>query len=168
MQTDPKITATNTEAWEQDRRHQLHPFQHFASFDSEGSLVMESGQGCYITDENGKRYFDAIGGMWCTNIGLGRKEMADAIAKQVLEMAYVNPFVDMANVPAAQLAAKLAELAPGDLNHVLFSCGGSTANDLAYRIIRMYRDRPTQMIIQKGLTLEQAQAHCRDPETIIP
>jgi len=131
-------TTQESAVWEMDREHVLHPFQHFASFDVEGSLVIEKGEGCYLSDESGKRYFDAIGGMWCTNIGLGRKEMADAIAAQVTEMAYANPFVDMANVPAAKLAAKLAEIAPGDLNHVLFSCGGSTANDLAYRVIRMY------------------------------
>lgn len=100
---------------------------------------MEKGKGCYIADENGKEYFDAVGGMWCTNIGLGREEMADAIAEQVRLMAYANPFVDMTNAPAAQLSAKLAELAPGDLNHVFFTSGGSTAVDSAYRIIRMYQ-----------------------------
>ena len=131
--------ATST-TWEQDRRHHLHPYQHFSSFDVDGPLVMQSGQGCYLTDENGKRYFDAVGGMWCTNIGLGREEMAEAIVEQVREMAFANPFADMANPPAAKLAAKLAELAPGDLNHVLFTCGGSTANDLGYRIIRMYQN----------------------------
>jgi putrescine aminotransferase len=127
-----------SEAWEQDRRHCLHPFAHFASFDDEGSLVMAKGTGCYLSDENGNEYFDAIGGMWCTNIGLGREEMADAIAAQAREMAYANPFCDMTNVPAAKLAAKLAEIAPGDLNHAFFTTGGSTAVDTAYRIVRMY------------------------------
>lgn len=140
MSSNPIETSSDkSEAWDQDRQHVLHPFQHFASFDVEGSLVIQKGEGCYIADDNGKRYFDAIGGMWCTNIGLGREEMADAIAAQVREMAYSNPFVDMTNEPASKLAAKLAELAPGDLNHVMFSCGGSTANDFAYRIIRLYQ-----------------------------
>ncbi len=134
----PTETQPKSSTWDQDRKHVLHPFQHFASFDEDGSLMMTGGQGCYLTDENGKRYFDAIGGMWCTNIGLGREEMADAIADQIKSMAYVNPFVDMGSEPAARLAAKLAELAPGDINHALFSCGGSTANDLAYRVVRMY------------------------------
>jgi len=134
-----KNTSARSKAWRQDRRHCLHPYQHFASFDDEGSLVMERGKGCYIADENGKEYFDAVGGMWCTNIGLGREEMADAIAEQARVMAYANPFVDMTNAPAAQLSAKLAELAPGNLNHVFFTTGGSTAVDSAYRIIRMYQ-----------------------------
>ena len=132
-------TVQESTAWDLDRKHVLHPFQHFSSFAVDGSLVMQKGDGCYISDDSGKRYFDAIGGMWCTNIGLGRQEMADAIAAQVTNMAYSNPFVDMTNEPAAKLAAKLAEIAPGDLNHVLFSCGGSTANDLGYRVIRMYQ-----------------------------
>ncbi|MGI9249071.1 MAG: aminotransferase [Woeseiaceae bacterium] len=140
MSSIPKTSPTQSMAWEQDRRHCLHPFQHFASFDEEGSLVMDRGIGCYISDENGKEYFDAVGGMWCTNIGLGREEMAETIAEQVRKMAYANPFVDMTNVPAAELSAKLAELAPGDLNHVFFTCGGSTAVDTAYRIIRMYQN----------------------------
>ncbi len=140
MHTVAEVTRTPSVAAEQDRRHCLHPFHHFASFDQEGSLVMEKGTGCYIVDEHGKEYFDAVGGMWCTNIGLGREEMAETIAEQVRAMAYANPFVDMTNIPAARLSAKLAELAPGDLNHVFFTCGGSTANDTAYRIIRMYQN----------------------------
>lgn len=139
MSNRTSTLKSESKIWELDRRHQLHPYQHFASFDKAGSMVMKSGQGCYLTDEYGKRYFDAVGGMWCTNIGLGREEMADAIAQQVRDLAYANPFVDMTNEPASRLAAKLAELAPGDLNHVMFTCGGSTANDLAYRVIRMYQ-----------------------------
>ncbi|MCJ7590512.1 MAG: aminotransferase [Woeseiaceae bacterium] len=139
MSNRTSTLKSESKIWELDRRHQLHPYQHFASFDKAGSMVMKSGQGCYLTDEYGKRYFDAVGGMWCTNIGLGREEMADAIAQQVRDLAYANPFVDMTNEPASRLAAKLAELAPGDLNHVMFTCSGSTANDLAYRVIRMYQ-----------------------------
>ncbi|MBT8080125.1 MAG: aminotransferase [Gammaproteobacteria bacterium] len=134
-----QATEDKDDIWQQDRRHHLHPFTHFESFDKKGSLVMETGRGCYVTDMDGKEYFDAVGGMWCTNIGLGRKEMADTIARQVEELAYANPFTDMTNAPAARLAARLAELAPGDLNHVFFSCGGSTANDAAFRLIQMYQ-----------------------------
>jgi len=139
-QTSPSDKdATRSEVWEQDRRHQVHPFHHFTSFDVNGSLIMEEGKGGYLTDADGKKYFDAVGGMWCTNIGLGRQEMVDAIAEQALKLAYANPFTDMTNEPAARLAAKLAELAPGDLNHVFFTCGGSTANDGAFRLIQMYQ-----------------------------
>ena len=134
-----KRTASSKEVWEQDRRHHVHPFHNFVSYDEHGSLIMNEGQGAWLTDIDGKRYFDAVGGMWCTNIGLGRKEMVDAIAEQASRLAYANPFTDMSNEPAARLAAKLSELAPGDLNHVFFTCGGSTANDSAFRLIQMYQ-----------------------------
>jgi len=134
-----KRIHSSQEIWEKDRRHHVHPFHNFVSYDENGSLIMDKGEGAYLRDIDGKEYFDAVGGMWCTNIGLGRKEMADAIAEQVTKLAYANPFTDMSNEPAARLAARLAELAPGDLNHVLFTGGGSTANDTAFRMIQMYQ-----------------------------
>jgi adenosylmethionine-8-amino-7-oxononanoate aminotransferase len=132
--------ASTKDVWEQDRRHHVHPYHNFASYDEHGSLIIDEGQGAYIKDIDGKKYFDAVGGMWCTNIGLGRQEMVDAIAEQAIKLAYANPFTDMSNEPAARLAAKLAELAPGDLNHVFFTSGGSTANDSAFRFIQMYQE----------------------------
>jgi len=131
--------VSKKEVWEQDRRHHVHPFHNFVNYDRHGSLIMHEGHGAYIKDIDGKEYFDAVGGMWCTNIGLGRKEMVDAIAEQAAKLAYANPFTDMSNEPAAKLSAKLAELAPGDLNHVFFTCGGSTAIDGAFRLIQMYQ-----------------------------
>jgi putrescine---pyruvate transaminase len=125
--------------WEADRRHHLHPWQHFDSFKTEGALLIDRGEGCYITDIQGRRYFDAVGGLWCTNIGLGRKEMADTIAEQVSRLAYSNPFVDMGNARAAELSKRLADLAPGDVNHVMFTCGGGTAIDSAVRLAHFYQ-----------------------------
>jgi adenosylmethionine-8-amino-7-oxononanoate aminotransferase len=130
--------------WQKDHDHFLHPWTHFDSFKKEGSLVIVEGEGCYITDVNGKRYLDGLGGMWCVNIGYGRNEMADAIAEQARQLAYANAFVDMTNAPAAELAAKLASLAPGALNHVAFSTCGSTANDTAIRLAHFYHARRGQ------------------------
>jgi adenosylmethionine-8-amino-7-oxononanoate aminotransferase len=133
------------ETWQKDHDHLLHPWTHFASFREQGSLAVARGEGCVIYDTDGKEYLDAVGGLWCNNIGLGREEMADAIADQVRTLAYSNPFVDMTSVPAAELAAKLAEIAPSSLNHVFFTTGGSTAVDSAYRLIQFYqrsRGRP--------------------------
>jgi adenosylmethionine-8-amino-7-oxononanoate aminotransferase len=70
--------------WQKDRAHFLHPWTHFDTFKRDGSLVIESAQGAYVTDAAGKRYLDGIGGLWCVNIGYGRKEMAQVIAEQVL------------------------------------------------------------------------------------
>ncbi len=123
-----------------DKAHFLHPWQEFDKFNKTGALPIGRAEGPYIYDTEGNQLLDAIGGMWCTNIGMGRSEMAEAIADQALKMAYANPMVDMTNVPGSQLAKKLAELAPGDLNHVFFSCGGSTAIDSALRLIHFYQN----------------------------
>jgi len=123
-----------------DKAHFLHPWQEFDKFDKTGALPIAKAQGPYIYDSDGNQLLDAIGGMWCTNIGLGREEMAEAIADQVRQMAYANPMVDMTNIPGTQLAKKLAELAPGDLGHVFFSCGGSTAIDSALRLVHFYQN----------------------------
>src|SRR5260221_10758252 len=127
--------------WQKDHDHFLHPWTHFDSFKKDGSLLIVGGEGCHITDVNGKRYLDGLGGMWCVNVGYGRSEMADAMAEQARQLAYANPFVDMSNGPVAELAAKLAELAPGSLNHVAFSTSGSCANDTAIRLAHFYHSR---------------------------
>jgi adenosylmethionine-8-amino-7-oxononanoate aminotransferase len=132
-------TPSPHDLWQADHDHILHPWANFGPFEAAGSLVMARGEGCYLWDAEGRRYFDAIGGMWCTNIGLGRREMADAIADQVLALGFSNTFVDTTNAPSALLAAKLAALAPGDLNRVHFTTGGSTAVDTAYRMVQYYQ-----------------------------
>ena len=121
--------------WEMDRSHSLHPWTNFGSFQDKGALVITRGEGCWLWDADGNRYFDSVGGLWCTNIGLGRREMAKAIADQAERLAFSNTFVDMANDPSARLAARIAELAPGDLNRVMFTTGGSTAVDTAVRMV---------------------------------
>ncbi len=126
---------TPDELWELDRAHALHPWTNFGPFEREGSLVISRGEGCYLWDAEGRRYLDAVGGMWCTNVGLGRRDMAQAIADQVERLAFANSFVDVTNGPSARLSAKLAALAPGDLNRVHLTTGGSTAVDTAVRMV---------------------------------
>jgi len=123
-----------------DKAHYMHGFHMFDEHREQGSLNIAVGNGAYIYDTHGNRYLDAVGGMWCTNIGLGREEMAEAIANQVRQLAYSNPFCDMANVTAIELCAKLASLAPGDLDHVFLTTGGSTAVDTAYRLVQFYQN----------------------------
>jgi putrescine aminotransferase len=124
--------------FENDRAHLLHPFTEFPRALTQGSRFFERGEGVYVYGADGKRYLDGMGGLWCVNIGYGRKEMADAIAEQALRLPYYNTFGDMSSGPAADLAARLADLAPGDLNHVFFSTGGSTAVDSALRLAHYF------------------------------
>lgn len=131
------ITEANS-AWAKDRAHVLHPYTDFSTFKSEGSQVITSANGMYVTDADGQKLLDGIAGLWCVNIGHGRRDMAEAIADQVMKMQYYNPFGHSTNEPAAELGAWLAQNAPGDLNHVYYTCGGSTANDAAIRLVHYY------------------------------
>ena len=141
----PAPSNFNSEqVWRHDRDHFLHPWTHFDSFKAEGSLVIAEGKGAYVYDSTGKRYLDGIGGLWCVNIGYGNEEMVQAIADQARRLAFFSSFVDTTNPPAAELAAKLAELAPGDLNHVCYTCTGSDANDTAVRLAHYYHARRGQ------------------------
>lgn len=148
-------TFDTKKLWQQDKDHFIHPYTDYASFHQQGSQVITGASGNYITDSENNKYLDGIAGLWCVNIGHGRQDMADAIHQQIIQMQYYNPFGHSTNAPAAELAAKLAELAPGDLNHVFFSCGGSVANDSAFRIIHYYnnlRGKPTKKkIISRNL-----------------
>lgn len=122
-----------------DQRYLVHPYQMFDTYLVDPVLPMAQGLGAELMDADGKRYLDAVGGMWCTNIGLGRSEMADAIAAQVRRLAYANPFVDMTNIPAVELSEKLVQLAPDPINHVFYTTGGSTAVDAAFRLVQFYQ-----------------------------
>ena len=127
--------------WQKDRDHFVHPWTDFSVFKEKGSVVMAESEGPYVLDSDGNRYLDGIGGLWCVNIGYGNEEMAQAIADQVRRIPYYSTFGHLTTPPAANLAAKLAELAPGALNHVFFGTGGSMANDTAIRIIHFYFNR---------------------------
>lgn len=127
--------------WQKDHDHFLHPYTHFDSFKQEGSLVLVEGEGCHVRDAQGRRYFDGIGGMWCVNAGYGRKEIAEAMAEQAMQLCYTTTFVDVTNAPASELAARLAGIAPGDLSHVAYATSGSCAVDTAIRLAHYYQSR---------------------------
>ncbi|MGR3383339.1 aminotransferase class III-fold pyridoxal phosphate-dependent enzyme, partial [Roseovarius indicus] len=121
-----------------DARHVLHPWADLQALGSDRPVVMNSAKGVRVKDSEGTTYLDAIGGMWCMTVGYGCEELADAIGDQARQMAYYTSFGDVSNEPAAQLAEKLAELSPGDLNRVHFTTGGSTAVESAVRIAHYY------------------------------
>lgn len=124
-----------------DIDHHVHPFTDFAVFKEQGSLVVAEAEGAYIYDSEGNQYLDGIAGLWCVNVGYGRDEIAQAMADQARRMVYYSTFGAHTSIPAAELAAKLAEHAPGSLNHIFFGTGGSMANDTAIRMIHFYFNR---------------------------
>lgn len=135
--TSPKRYDTE-DLRQKDKDHYIHPWTDFSTFKEEGSLVVSGSDNIYVVDSDGNRFMDGIGGLWCVNVGYGRKEIAQAMADQAMEMCFYSPFGHITTPPSAELAAKLAELAPGNLNHVFYGCGGSVANDTAVRIAHFY------------------------------
>lgn len=123
-----------------DAAHHLHPFTHGTALAEKGARVITKAKGVWLTDSEGDQMLDAMSGLWCVNIGYGREELADVAAAQMRQLPYYNTFFQSTHVPALTLAAKIAELAPGDLNHVFFASSGSEANDTNIRLVRHYFD----------------------------
>ena len=123
-----------------DNRHYLHPWDAMWLRGEADRTISARAEGIYIYDPAGKRLIDGPGGMWCSQIGYGRREMADAIAEQVMQLSYHSPW-NTASEPSAVLAKKLADIAPGDLNNVFFVTGGSTAVDSAVRFMHFFNNR---------------------------
>jgi len=128
----------------------MHPFTDGADLAKVGVRVITSARGAMLTDSDGNKIFDAMAGLWCVNIGYGRTELADVAARQMRELPYYNTFFQTTHVPAIALAKKLADLTPGDLNHVFFAGSGSEANDTNIRLVRHYwaaQDKPGKKVI---------------------
>ncbi|WP_298565385.1 aspartate aminotransferase family protein [uncultured Aliiroseovarius sp.] len=121
-----------------DAAHHMHPFTSDGELKKKGARVIASADGIWLKDSEGEQVLDAMAGLWCVNIGYGREELADVAARQMRELPYYNTFFQTTHVPAIALAQKLAELAPGDLNHVFYANGGSDANDTNIRMVRTY------------------------------
>ncbi len=121
-----------------DAAHHLHPFNDNAVLAKKGTRILTRGEGCYVWDADGNKLLDAFAGLWCVNIGYGRPELGAAAARQMQQLAYYNSFFQCTTEPTIELAAQLAELAPGDLNHAFFTNSGSEANDTIVRLVRHF------------------------------
>lgn len=133
-----------------DAAHHMHPFTSNGELAEKGARIITRADGVTLTDSEGNQILDAMAGLWCVNIGYGRDELADAAARQMRELPYYNTFFQTTHVPAIALANKLAELAPGDLNHVFFAGSGSEANDTNLRMARQYwnlKGKPEKSVI---------------------
>jgi putrescine aminotransferase len=123
---------------ELDRHHLIHPVTSWSSHEQRGVTILESGQGVYLTDSEGKTLLDGFAGLWCVNVGYGQKSIVEAAAEQMARLPYATGYFHFGSEPAIRLASKLADLAPGELNHVYFTLGGSDAVDSAVRFIRYH------------------------------
>lgn len=123
---------------ESDREHLIHPVVSWSQHEQRGVTVLESGKGAYLRDMEGNTLLDGFAGLWCVNVGYGHDSIVKAAAEQMSRLPYATGYFHFGSEPTILLAKKVAELAPGDLNHVFFTLGGSDAVDSAMRFIRYY------------------------------
>jgi adenosylmethionine-8-amino-7-oxononanoate aminotransferase len=124
---------------ELDRTHWLHPQGDLgAPVGTIPELIVTSGSGATLTDAEGREYVDGMASLWNVNVGYGRAELADAASAQMKTLAFSSAYGGFATAPAIELAARLADLAPGELDVTYFASGGAEANDTAYKIARLY------------------------------
>ena len=120
------------------KRHLWMHFSRMGSYvDGAEVPIIVRGEGCYVWDQHGRRYLDGLSSLFCTNIGHGRADVAQAGADQAKELGFFTNW-SYAHPRAIELAAKVAELAPGDLNRVFFTSGGSEAVESALKLSRQY------------------------------
>ncbi len=132
-------TAHATRDWQAlDASHYLHPFTDFHDLNRKGSRIITRAEGVYIYSSEGQKILDGMAGLWCVNLGYGRKDLAEVAARQMQELTYYNSFFQCAHPPAIELAHKLSELSPGDFQHVFYTGSGSEANDTQVKLIRRY------------------------------
>jgi len=123
----------------------LHPFTNFSDIEKHGALVIKRASGATVQDVDGRKYLDAMAGLWCCDVGYGRTEIAEAIAEQAHELAFFHSFFGMATEPTIRLADRLKEMMPWPIARVFFGCSGSDANDTQIKLIWLYnnlRGRP--------------------------
>jgi adenosylmethionine-8-amino-7-oxononanoate aminotransferase len=135
--TEPEAGAP-TALQEKARRHLWMHFTRMGAYDQEHEVpVITRGEGCYVYDQHGKRYLDGLSALFCVNAGHGRAELGEAAARQVKELGFFTNW-SYAHPVAIELAERIASLAPGDLNRVFFTSGGSEAVESAWKLARQY------------------------------
>jgi adenosylmethionine-8-amino-7-oxononanoate aminotransferase len=123
---------------EQAQRYLWMHFTRMGSFGPDHEVpIIVRGEGCYVWDDHGNRYLDGLSALFCVNSGHGRTELGDAMAAQVRELDFITVW-SYAHPGAIELAARVASLAPGDLNHVFFTNSGSEAVESAVKLARNY------------------------------
>jgi|TARA_B100000959_G_scaffold50469_1_gene52315 adenosylmethionine-8-amino-7-oxononanoate aminotransferase len=133
------VTGTVSEHVRLAQLAERHLWGHFSVLKNtiDGTRVIERGDGCYVWDAEGNRYLDGLAGLFVSQLGHGRPELARAAGDQAATLAYF-PIWTYGHPSAIELSAKLAELAPGDINRVFFTTGGSEAVESAWKLARQY------------------------------
>ncbi|UCI34639.1 aspartate aminotransferase family protein [Mesorhizobium sp. B4-1-4] len=120
---------------EKDLASHIHPFTNLARHQEIGPFIIGRGDGVRVIDDQGRSYIEAMSGLWSVGLGFSEKRLVEAATRQLETLPYYHSFSHKAHAPGVELAAKLAELAPGNLNHVHFTNSGSEANDTVVKMV---------------------------------
>lgn len=129
------MTINPNSAEARDIAHHMHAYTDPLRHAETGPLVIEGGEGIYVTDNSGKRYIEAMAGLWSTAVGFNEKRLVDVAAAQMTKLPYYHNFASRSHDPAIDLAEKLIALAPVPMSKVFFTNSGSEANDTALKMI---------------------------------
>lgn len=140
---------------ELDRAHLIHPVSSYRGHEALGVRVLKSAKGATVTEASGRQLVDGFAGLWCVNAGYGHDSIVEAAARQMRELPYATAYFDLGSEPAIRLASELAERAPGDLNHVYFTLGGSDAVDSTIRFVRYYWNARGEPKRDQFISIEQ-------------
>ncbi|MBR8056076.1 aspartate aminotransferase family protein [Burkholderia dolosa] len=121
-----------------DAAHHIHPFSDMGALNRAGSRVIVKADGVYLWDSDGNKIIDGMAGLWCVNVGYGRKELADAAYRQLQELPYYNTFFKTTHPPVIELSAMLAEVTPPGFDHFFYCNSGSEGNDTVLRVVHQY------------------------------
>ena len=123
-----------------DQRSQFHPFTSITDLMADGPTVMASGSGIRVRDVDGNEYLDGMAGLWCVNLGYGRKEISDAIARQSERLSFFHTFNGMTSDVVSECAEELLKRAPVPMSRVFFGASGSDANETQLKLVWYYNN----------------------------
>lgn len=140
---------------ELDRQHFVHPVSSWQGHEARGVRILQSAKGATVTDSEGRQLLDGFAGLWCVNAGYGHESVVEAAAEQMRRLPYATGYFDLGSEAPIKLAAELADRAPGDLNHIFFTLGGSDAVDSTIRFVRYYWHSKGQPNKDQYISVEQ-------------
>ncbi len=132
------MTLTTAEYQALDNAHFLHPFTDHKRMHETGARIIERAEGVYLWDSDGHQMLDGMAGLWCVNVGYGRKDLAEVARKQIEKLPYYNSFFQTAHPPVIDLSKLLSEITQDHLTHVFLTNSGSESNDTVVRMARYF------------------------------
>ncbi len=123
-----------------DIAYHLHPYTNARKNEAEGSLILDRGEGVYVIDDEGKRYLEAMAGLWCAGLGFSEKRLVEAATRQMSKLPYYHSFAQKTATPVVDLAEKIVQITPPQLTKVFFATSGSEANDTAVKMVWYYNN----------------------------